>query len=63
MEKDGEQYGNKGSDNDGGKVGTKASGQPTIVVVPRHGSCDEMRSCEMRMEYYPRTMKCSTRSS
>lgn len=44
MEKDGEQYGNKGSDNDGGKVGTKASGQPTIVVVPRHGSCDEMRS-------------------
>jgi len=36
VEEDWEEDCDESGDNDGGKIGPKASGQPTIVVVPRH---------------------------
>ena len=36
VEEDWEEDGDKSSDNDGGKMGTKSFGQPTVFVVPRH---------------------------
>lgn len=36
MEENWEEDGDEGGDNNGRDMGTKSSGQPTIVVVPRH---------------------------